>query len=108
MIGIERPLVSEAHLFGGTIDVFAVIDGRRAVCDIKTSKGIYDEHLVQTSAYAELLKENGEHVDEIRILRVGRVDDDSLEEKRVTDWDRYWRVFLALLEVYWAERALRR
>jgi hypothetical protein len=104
VVGIEMPLVSEIHAFGGTLDVLADIDGRRALCDIKTSRGIFAEHLYQTSAYAELLRENGERVDEIRILRVGRTDNDSLEERRVLEWDAYWRVFLALLALYRAEK----
>jgi hypothetical protein len=40
LIASEKKMVSDTWLFGGTIDIFAVVDGKRALCDIKTSKAI--------------------------------------------------------------------
>ncbi len=58
IISAETPLVSEAHRYGGTPDfVMRMPDGRLALGDIKTSNGIYRDHLMQVAAYAILWNE---------------------------------------------------
>ncbi len=104
LIASERKMVSDRWRFGGTIDIFAEVDGIRALCDIKTGRGIYREYFYQCSAYAELLREHGERVDEIRILRIGRVGAEGLEERVVRDWSPYWLAFLDLRELYQHEK----
>lgn len=102
----ERALISEKYRYGGTIDIFAEVNGRRALVDLKTGRGIYRDYWYQTSAYAELLKENGEPVDEITILRAGRVGSEGFEVRTVTDWSLYFDAFLSMRALYGTEKQI--
>ena len=55
---IEERLVSRAHRYAGTVDVVAELDGVVGVLDIKTSKAIYRDYAIQTSAYVAALRED--------------------------------------------------
>ena len=44
--------------FGGTIDAISVHNGEYAVCDYKTSKGIYSSMFLQLAGYSILIKKN--------------------------------------------------
>lgn len=104
---VERPLISEKHGFGGTPDCYGRFDGRLTVIDFKTSKAIYDDHVVQAAAYAQLLGENGCEVAEIRIVQVGRVDAEGFSERTVEDWSRHLELFLHALAIYRLQREIR-
>jgi len=64
----EHQLVSERFKFGGTPDLYANVNDKNRLIDIKTSNGIYDSYWLQLAAYGILLKENGYKVDEYQIL----------------------------------------
>jgi len=100
MIFNEKPLISELYGFGGTIDCYAEINGKKALLDFKTSKAIYDEHIIQLAAYKQLLIENGFEVDEVRVLRIGRTEEEGFEERRETNLTKHWELFKHLIEVY--------
>ena len=53
----EVGLVSEKHLFGGTLDAM-LVNGKRSLGDWKTSNAIYPEALFQLAAYSLLWEEN--------------------------------------------------
>lgn len=53
----ERRLLSKEHMFAGTLDIAAYIDGKPFVVDIKTGKGVYPEYWLQTASYALMLAE---------------------------------------------------
>jgi hypothetical protein len=69
----EHLLVSEKHQFGGQIDV-AAVQGRRAIIDLKTSNGIYEDHKIQIAAYSNLWDENypDELMENHYILQLGK------------------------------------
>lgn len=106
VIHADLEMVSDRHRFGGKLDVFASIDGRRTVVDFKTGKNIYLEAVIQVAAYAELLKERGESVDEIRILQIGRTGAEGFSERVLTDWSNHWAAFLALRDLYAIEKCI--
>jgi hypothetical protein len=54
----EMPLVSETHKFGGTPDWILETPRGYAIGDIKTSKAIYRDMLLQVAAYKILWEEN--------------------------------------------------
>lgn len=54
---IERQIWSRSHRYAGTVDAFAIIDGKFGVLDIKTSPGFYPEYNLQTAAYMQALQE---------------------------------------------------
>jgi len=95
----EVPLVSEQYSYGGTVDFYGMVDGVPTIVDYKTGKAIYAEHVYQVSAYRQLLEEHGYRVDEVRILQIGRSEDEGFSEKVVTDTSREWRIFELCLEL---------
>ncbi len=54
----EVTLISRALRVGGTIDAAVTVNGRRAIADWKSSKGIYDEMKAQLAGYGLLWDEN--------------------------------------------------
>lgn len=99
---VEAALVSDKYCFGGTIDCYAEIDGSPGLIDHKTGKGIYDEMLYQLSAYRQLLEEHGYPVDNCRILRIGRTEDENFEERFVGNGklSTGWEIFKSCLDIY--------
>jgi len=99
---VERPLVSEAHRFGGTLDIYAKINGKREIIDLKTGSGIYPEHAWQVATLKVLLEENGFPVDGTRIINIPRAESESFVEKVVTSRENEigWQIFKSLLSIY--------
>jgi hypothetical protein len=99
---IELQLVSESNLYGGTIDWLGRIDSKRWLVDIKTSKALYPEHTYQVAAYHRLLIENGYGVDGVRLLRVGRTEDEGFDDHIIggNALDKAWEVFGCALGLY--------
>jgi hypothetical protein len=101
-ISIEDNLVSEKYEFGGAIDWYGEIDGQKVLMDIKTSKGIYDSHFIQVSAYYKLMVENEMPVSDVLILNVGRGEDEDYTAKYLTvdQLNDGWLIFYHLRQVY--------
>jgi len=77
---IETDLVSEQHQYGGRMDLYGILHGKKTLLDIKTSKAIYPEHFTQVAGgYRRLARENGMEVEDVRILRIGRDDKEGFE-----------------------------
>lgn len=107
---VERPLVVEngAFSYGGTMDFYGHINGVLSVMDFKTGKGLYDEYIIQLGAYGGLLVPNQfAPAEEFRLLRIGREDGDSYEEKIIKDVSVAWGLFHSLLLVYGQLKQLR-
>ncbi|MBR1660288.1 MAG: hypothetical protein IJ705_08220 [Oscillospiraceae bacterium] len=106
-IFIEKPLVSERMRVGGTIDWYGWMGDKLWLVDIKTSKALYPEHVFQVSAYAAMLEEWGYQVDGVRLLRVGRTEDEGFDDHIIGTAARKLglRVFKAALELYRAKQA---
>jgi hypothetical protein len=77
---IELKLESPSMMYGGTIDWYGRIGSGSWLIDIKTSKGLFPEHFYQVAAYHRLLVENGFAVDGVRLLRVGRGEDEEFDD----------------------------
>ena len=70
---VEFEVISVRYLFGGTIDVLAVCDGRLLLIDLKTGSGLYPEFIVQVAAYGKAYTEQtGEKIDEYHLLRLSK------------------------------------
>lgn len=100
MILSEAMLVSEVFMFGGTIDCYANLNGKKTLIDFKTCKALYGEHFTQTAAYKVLLEEAGYQVEDIRILRIGRDESEGFEDAKVPMIDLHWEKFKHCLEIY--------
>ena len=108
VICCEKQLVSEVFKFGGTSDAILEVDGRIELFDFKTSKAIYDDHLIQCAANTVLAEENGYTIGAFRVLQIGRSPDEGFSEKVVTydKMGKYWNVFKAALDVYYAKKEM--
>jgi hypothetical protein len=58
----ERPIFSRRYRYAGTMDLEAIIEGRRSIGDFKTSSGIFAEMRFQTAAY-EMARREEEGID---------------------------------------------
>lgn len=96
----EAALVSERHRYGGTVDMYALIDGVKTIVDYKTGRAIYPEHVYQVAAYRNLLEEHSYTVDAVRILQIGRSEDEGFSEKIVGDTSREWEIFSHCLALH--------
>ena len=57
----EKHVWSESDWLGGILDMVAMYKGKKVICDIKTSSGIYPEMWAQMGGYHLCLKDMGEH-----------------------------------------------
>ena len=109
----ELQMVSEDWQVGGTLDIVAVDpDGKIWVIDLKTSKAIYPEHLVQCCAYAEMFEEthgDAGPVDVRAVVRIGKTeDDDDFEVKTVNHPHIATEYFGILVDAYRAKQRCER
>lgn len=98
----EQPLVSDVMGFSGTIDCLAELDGVLVLIDHKSGKAIYSDMVYQLGAYWHLLQQAGRAVDHARILRIGRDETETFEEKyySLAELARGYDVFQHCLAVY--------
>jgi len=97
---VEKPLVSEKFGYGGTVDCYCKMNGDFCLIDFKTGKGIYEEYIYHLAAYKQLLIDSGYQVDNVRILRIGRTENEGFEEKVVKDTEKEWEIFFHCLGIY--------
>jgi hypothetical protein len=107
IIESELKLVSEIHQFGGQADIYAMLNGKKTLIDLKTSKACYSEHYTQCVAYRELLKENGYEVEDTRILRIGRDEKEGFSDIKVSNTDLHWERFKLCHRIYQLNKKLK-
>lgn len=94
----EQPVFSKKYCYAGTLDGVCVVDGKMYLFDLKTSSGIWDEYLIQVSAYKQARIEEfpEEKYEGLIILRVGK-DEGDFEFKMFKDKKCYLKSFLYAL-----------
>jgi len=105
---IEKPLVSENFQFGGTPDIYGLVDGVYTLIDLKTGKGIYDEHLIQTAGYSILLEEHGHKVEKIIILNIPRAASEKFAVEEEANISICKSIFLNCLKNYQLKKQIRK
>lgn len=110
---IEQKVFSRAHLYAGTLDLIARVNGELTVVDFKTSKAVYPEAFLQIAAYAKAIGEMGHEEPKVgMILRLPKTEDDPgfeavpvpCEEKKIPDLDSCFGSFLHVCEMWkWSE-----
>ena len=109
-IMVESPLVDDEYGYGGTLDCYALVDGVPTLLDLKTSKGIFPEHIMQIAALYHLLLRHDKPIESARILRIGRDESEGFED-HVIDLDDlvpYSKMFFLLLEVYNLQKVIKK
>jgi len=107
VIMAEAQLVSSLG-YGGTIDLYCELDGILSLVDFKTGKAIYPEMFYQLAAYRKLLTENEHPVKGVRILRIGRDDNEGFEERLVADTAKHLELFNHCLAIYNLQKEIRK
>ena len=67
---VEHRLVNYDERYAGTLDAIAMIGGKLGILDIKTSKEIYRDYNLQTSAYLAAMKDVVKGLETRWILRI--------------------------------------
>ena len=96
----EINLVSEKYRFGGTVDLYGLRHNKKTLVDFKTGNSIYPEAFTQVSAYKVLLLENGYEVEDQRIIRIGRSENEGFEDRYSPSPMLHFERFKKLLDVY--------
>lgn len=97
---VEQPTVSEKYKYGGTLDLYAEVNGKKTLIDWKTGSGFYKEHKLQLSANRNLLFERGLPVEECMLVGIGRSEKEDFHVLVPGNMDRRFEMFLKLLDVY--------
>ncbi|HEC60745.1 hypothetical protein LCGC14_0460930 [marine sediment metagenome] len=82
---LEAPLVSEIYQYGGQCDIYGEVDGLLELSDLKSGSGVYEDMIVQVSAYKQLLEEHGHAVNRVRIINIPRSEDETFLDPIVTN-----------------------
>jgi hypothetical protein len=99
----ELQMVSNEHLYGGTLDIVASdnVEGDLVLIDIKVTKSHRWEHDFQAAGgYRRLYEEThpGEPISRCCILRIPPEEDAPIDPKWVRNMDGAWDVFDSQLE----------
>lgn len=110
LVSAEEPLVSEVHRFGGTPDFVIRTPEGLAMGDIKTSNGIYRDHLMQVAAYGIVWNET--HPDDpiVAGFHVARFSKDfpDFEHRYFAELEGAARLFVVLRDAYALDLELKR
>jgi len=99
-VASERRIYSKQHMYSGMVDITMDINGDTVVCDLKTSKDIYPEYLLQCAAYAKAIEEeDGSTVDRIMIIRIPK-DGGYVEILNATNIDELFNIYLSCLNIW--------
>ncbi len=107
VVATEIPLVSEVHLFGGTLDaVLRTPKGGLVLGDWKTSRNLYPEYCCQLGAYSILWRERrGEPIEGgAHVIRFGK--NGSLDHRYWPDLSAAEEQFLTLRKAYEGDKAV--
>ena len=100
------PIIVEGQFaneeWGGTCDIYGILDGKYTLVDLKTGSGIWEEYLYQCSAYAHLLINNGFPVEEVRVLNIPRAETEKFKEEIYTkdELQTGWEIFEHCHRIY--------
>jgi hypothetical protein len=102
-VEIEKRVYSRLHRFSGTLDKLAVVDGVLSLLDWKSSKALYPEYRLQTSAYVGAYEEENPEVS-IRqriLIKLGKHDGEfEAHTYERSSQDSDYDTFLAALKLY--------
>ena len=108
---IEEPMVSDGYGYGGTPDLYGIMDGQKTLLDFKTGSGLYEEHFIQLAAYGYLVAIHGYKVKKIVILNIPKTNDDAFTVKSISAVDESQEIrfekFIKLVEIWHLDKKLK-
>lgn len=102
------PIDMEIHmtheLYGGTVDFYGDVNGKKTILDFKTSKAFYETMYLQLGAYVQMLEAKGNEVEQVAILRVNQ-DKHAIKFKTREEIQPYIDCFNVLVDLFyqWSE-----
>ncbi len=102
----EVQAVSEKLGYGGTFDLYGLVDGVYELIDFKTGSGIYPEMWLQVAAYGQIVP--GDSPQRYRILNIPRTEDESFKEEVKSDLSLHFEAFCKLLDFYNINRQIKK
>lgn len=102
----EQKIYHTKYRYAGTLDLEAIVNGKRTVVDIKTGSALYPEAFLQASAYLTAReKETGEsYPGGVIILRLSKEDKakkvEAFEARKDEDVKTHFNCFLCCLGIY--------
>ena len=98
----EKHVWSKELWIGGIVDMIIEVDGKRYICDIKTSSGIYNEAFFQMGAYDLCLQEMGiirdKKLDGYLVINLKK--DGTMDTQMATDMELNCQAFKNALGLY--------
>lgn len=94
----EKPITS--YLYGGTVDLYCELDGKKTILDFKTSKNFYSSMFLQLAAYTTMMESIGYDVDQVAILLIN----DKICKHRIIrreELDEYMEIFDLLAQLFY-------
>ena len=79
----ERVVFSRKHEFMGTLDIEAIVDGKHALVDLKSSNGLYNSVRAQTAAYvmADMEEDKAKKYEGRWAIRVSKFTEEEYVKK---------------------------
>jgi hypothetical protein len=97
---IEKPLYSRVYKVAGRMDKLAIVNGRLAVVDWKSSTGLWPEYMLQTAAYASIYMEEfpDQRIEDRWLVKLGKYDGEftAVLLKR-PELEQDWQAFCAAI-----------
>ena len=106
---VSTELQMHGERFGGTLDLLCrnIETGEFVLLDFKTSKRVYDSHLIQLGGYSMLLEEiYGISVHSIGVILLSKneFDKNFLNLRKREDNKKNEQIFSKLLDIYWLQK----
>ena len=101
----EKSLITDKYCYAGTCDMIAIVNGKKYLIDLKTSKAIYSDYKLQLAAYRIIY---GEDIN-VAILRLDKEYGDYEFKDFTKNIENSEKAFLSLLDYYYyaAKRRLK-
>jgi len=94
----EALLYSKKHDYAGMADCIATVNGKKALIDFKTSKGIYNEMKYQVAGYRLAYEEEHGKIDTAFIIKFDKETAD-VDEEELKEYTKDKKAFLGCLQV---------
>ena len=89
-----------SNKYGGTVDLYCELEGKKTIIDFKTSKKFYSSHFIQLGAYIQLLETFDYDVEQVGILIIHENDWDLKLLDR-NDMTTYIDLFNKLSDIFY-------
>ena len=86
--------------FGGTVDFYGIINGKKTILDFKTSKSFQMTMFLQLSAYKYMLELENYEVEQVAIMRVN-VDRIHIKIMTAEEVEKYFKLFNSLVDTFY-------